>query len=811
MGFVFSSDMIQYILSGIDIATGVLQLGIFTYLIGGGWITILRSISFFLDKLFISFISTFFEYFFKIINGTLIVPETVETVTKNVYFFIALILLFKLGMFILKYIMNPEMVNDENVGVHSLIKRVIIGMILILFMPTIFKVSRNLQSAILKDQVIEKVIMDESSLAKYNELSKKASMGRIIGFSVLQGFWSYDHAKFGSSLVKKQYDKALDKFDPTGININAGGLGYVDTYYYDYFPVLSTIALGYVLYIIIKLCLDVLIRSFKLAVLQIISPLTISDYMINNDKQGVFHNWLRTSIATYLMLFIRILSLWFVIWVTMLMQMTPSECVTNLTNNGVAADVATKSCGSSLLFLNESGQPDMLLRAMIIIALLAFVMDLPKLFSKIFNLDLEQESSVTGMISKIGGIGKMVGLGGLALGGGMLGGAIGSMKSGAQGLAKVKGTQMQNQARMDNLTAKQNKEMASLNPKDPNYAAKKSAMEARHTAERNKMAAENRKREATARAKARHATVASMRGMGTGALGQAFKNTAVGGAVMSGYAGAQSSGQNAAKEREQWDELTDYDKVYKDESKALAQQDLEDEKRAYRQHQMAMSTASYGQQVAANSKLDSLNDSNDEILQENRNINIKLGTNVNVDSVKTMSQAQSAMDKGFNPKDTISGKLDQEIQETRNINIKMGTNIAVDSEETMAQANAAFEKGFSYKDTVAGKLDEEIQETRNINIKMGTNIAVDGEETMAQANAAFDKGFSYNDTVAGKLDQEIEETRNLNYKRKTNKNFDDVSDTISGIEVSKPNRLTGDRTTKAGIILPNNIDVDNKE
>ena len=48
-------------------------------------------------------------------------------------------------------------------------------------------------------------------------------------------------------------------------------------------------------------------------------------------------------------------------------------------------------------------------------------------------------------------------------------------------------------------------------------------------------------------------------------------------------------------------------------------------------------------------------------------------------------------------------------------------------------------------------------------------------------------------------------------ERETNKNFDDVSDTIAGIEVSEPNRLTGDRTTKAGIILPNNIDVDNKE
>lgn len=760
-------DFLQHILTGVDIATGILQLGIFEYLISGGWITIIRSISFFLDKLFISFISKFFDYFFKIIDGTLIVPETIETITKNLYFFIALILLFKLGAFILKYIMNPEMVHDENIGVHSLVKRVIIGMVLLIFMPTIFNISRQFQSAILADKVIEKVIMDKASLNKYNALLAKAPIGRIIGFSVFQGFWSYDNTKFGSALVNNQYKNALDRYDPSDISINAGGrVGYATNYYYDYFPILSTIALGYVLYLIIKLCLDVLIRSFNLTILQIISPLTVSDYMISGDKQGVFSNWVKTTLASYLMLFIRVLSLWFLIWVCMQMQMTNSECVTNLTNQGISVEQANSSCGSSILFLNENGSPDMLLRAMIIIALLAFIMDLPKLFTKIFGLDLEQESSVTGMINKVGGIGKMVGLGGVAFAGGMLGGAIGSIKGGAQALTGLKTGKAVNQAKMSNLTNQYQSDLKALDKNSPDYAQNKAALTAKYNADKNKIEADNRKLER----KALHQASAATKGMAFGGLAAAAKQTSIGGAFAGGYSNSNNSSQNKVKESgDNYDMREAPEKAAEDYQKKIAE---EAATTAYREHQInvtdqinATTTAIAGQQTASNLKLDNLVGLSDQTLQENRNVNIKLGTNVNVDSDKTMEKA-----------------------------------------------NAAYANGFNYQDSIAGKLDQSVEETRNINVKLGTNINVDSDETMEKANDSYSKGFSYQDSVGGKLDQSIEETRNLDFKISTNMNVEDetLTDTIGGVKVSSPDSKTKERATEAGIILPGSIDLDKK-
>ena len=439
MGFVF--DIITELSTAGQLIASVLQLELLNYLISGGWVTILRSIGFFIDRHLVGFITKGFDYFQLIIGRTLIVPATVESITRNVYFFIAAILFFKLAVRIMKYIIDPNLTGDDNIGVNSLVKRVIIGMILILFMPTIFSILRDFQSAIISDKVIEKTIMDRTTYNKYNEITKRAPVGRIIGFSVLQGFLNFNDnlggaiLSFGSGNQEKQWETAKETFDPSAIkDINAGGFLASDTYLFDYIPILSTIALGYTLYLIIKYCFDVLVRSFYLTILQVISPIVIVDYIMDGDREGSFKNWLKTTTGVFLMLFIRIVSLWFIIFVAVQMQMTNKECFDNLVDQGITSEEAAKQCDSSILHLNNNGEVDMLLRAGIIIALLAVSMDMPKLIGKIFNIDLEQESSVTGMINKIGGIGKMVGMAGAAFGGAMLGGAVKNIGAGAKGM-----------------------------------------------------------------------------------------------------------------------------------------------------------------------------------------------------------------------------------------------------------------------------------------------------------------------------------------------------------------------------------------
>lgn len=408
-----------------DLAVSILSyagIAVILYNIGG---ILIRTVSWFFDRILINFIGFFYKYFETIINGTLLTDSVVRGMMDRVYLLVGVFVAFRLGMLLVNYVINPSEVMDEKVGVNALVKRVILGLILIIFMPNIFNFAFKLQEAVLKDQVIERVIMPENEMAKVMKYKEKHGMGKIIGMTVFRGFFNLSDAGKSSSKVKTNFDKATDIEQTYDLSIiedlsmggtfNRGVLAQNgDTYVHDYFPIFSTVVLGYVLYLLVQYCLDAVVRSFKLSVLQVIAPIAIVEYMINSDRNEVFKSWKKAVVATFAMLFMRVASLWFVAYVTMLMQPGATD-------------------STSLL---QTG--DNLLKAIIVLGLLAFMMDFPKMMSDIFGLDLDQSGSVKSVMGKAMGAATA----GLALGGAVAGfgmktaGAVkGTVKGGLTNLA----------------------------------------------------------------------------------------------------------------------------------------------------------------------------------------------------------------------------------------------------------------------------------------------------------------------------------------------------------------------------------------
>lgn len=400
-------DIVATVQNVISLVMDAAKLGLSSWLlIGGGIIYVVRLISFYIDLLIINFIGAIYDYFTMLLDGTMFNEAVVNAVMKNVYVFIGVIVFFRLVMVLLKYIVNPELVNDGKIGASNLVKRVIIGMAGIILIPTIFTFANDIQVAFLKDQVIQKIIIPEDLI----EVSKKKvdNAGRYIGTYVLGGFLNPSSGAPASAV--KKYDLAIKKGDLSSIGVNDGALlvwGW-GGYQYNYFVFLSTFVLGYVLFLMIKYCLDLIGRLFKLFVYQLIAPIAMIEYMINGSADGVFKNWKTAVLSTYFLLFIRVFALWFVVFVMTLMT-------------GELPD--DKYVTGSLLATNDN-----LLRALIIVALLGFMMDLPKLIGNIFGLDLEQEGSASGLLNSIkGGFTKIAGAG-LTMGGAMVGGMIGAAK-----------------------------------------------------------------------------------------------------------------------------------------------------------------------------------------------------------------------------------------------------------------------------------------------------------------------------------------------------------------------------------------------
>ena len=402
-------DPVQWVFLGLQLLQSAAQIGIITWLLSGGWKFVLRTFGFSIDTLLVSFIGRIYEYFMQILNGTLFNDAVLEELMRNVYIFIGIIMFFRLMMIVIKYLVNPDLVNDAKIGTNALIQRCVLGLAGILFIPTLFDLALNLQAHILEDNLIQQIIIPQDMLAEVKD--KVDQGGKYIGTYVLSGFIS--PGENASSKTKTEYKNWLDTGGESGLSTLKKDGWLVGEYEYDYFYFLSTFCLCYVLYIMIKYTLDILTRFFRMLMYQMIAPIAMIEYMINGADDGVFKTWKSGILGTYFMLFVRVMALWFVVFVMALMSSDGDYVAGSL----LATD-------------------DYLLRALILIALIGFMMDLPKLMGQVFGLDLEQEGNAGGILKQVGGMLKGAAVGALTFGGAAVGGAVGVGKA-ALGATKL--------------------------------------------------------------------------------------------------------------------------------------------------------------------------------------------------------------------------------------------------------------------------------------------------------------------------------------------------------------------------------------
>lgn len=397
--------VVDFILNTLGVLENIFSaaiVAILTYMICGGWKFVFRAVSFFFDTQLVKLIGTVFSYFNQLLTMEMFSEELMDELLSNVYVFIGVIMFFRLMLLVVKYLINPDLISDAKAGVSSLIQRVVIGCCGILFIPTIFDLATQLQVAVLEDGIIQQLIIPHDMIDQMEDKINQG--GHYIGTYVLAGFLSPNSS--ASSADVKQFDLGVQQGDLSNIDVNEGGF-LTQKFKYDYFFFISTLALGYVFYYMLKYCIDIAGRCFKLLLYKLLAPIAMIEYMINGSQDGVFKQWLSATISTYAMLFVRILAIWFVLLVTTLMGDEGGAYAGELLTNN-----------------------DYFLRAIIIIALLGFMMDLPKLVGQVFGLDLEQEGSASGVLKQVGGMVKGAAIGALAVGGaaaGSLAGDLGGM------------------------------------------------------------------------------------------------------------------------------------------------------------------------------------------------------------------------------------------------------------------------------------------------------------------------------------------------------------------------------------------------
>ena len=95
-------------------------------------------------------------------------------------------------------------------------------------------------------------------------------------------------------------------------------------YVINYLPFISAAAGVYVVFLLISFCVDIAVRAIKLCFLQMVAPIAIVSYIDPKEtiSNGKLHNWIKECGTTYLSLFLRLATIFLVMFVISMISST---------------------------------------------------------------------------------------------------------------------------------------------------------------------------------------------------------------------------------------------------------------------------------------------------------------------------------------------------------------------------------------------------------------------------------------------------------------------------------------------------------
>ncbi len=185
----------------------------------------------------------------------------------------------------------------------------------------------------------------------------------------------------------------------------------------SYFPLIGAIMAGYLVYVFVKMSIDVGVRMFKLLVLQLLAPLAIVTVITEGVGKrgftGTMSNFIKTYLGVFAELFVRVLF-------TLIVTVFISKFIMNI--------------GAFFGDINLDGETwitKALLICVIMFAGYQFVLKIPDLIKEVFGNKFSMSGTASFDKYAMGLVGGATGLVTGAVGGAMAGGNAGSRITGA--------------------------------------------------------------------------------------------------------------------------------------------------------------------------------------------------------------------------------------------------------------------------------------------------------------------------------------------------------------------------------------------
>lgn len=301
-----------------------------------------------IDSAVYTLIAIVYEILLQISRVNMFENGTFENVARKFYTLLGIFMLFKVTFSFITYLVNPDQMTDKSKGAQKIIINILLVLAMIIITPTAFSKLYDAQTAILTDNVIPKLILgtEDGKIGnreyQMSDICSNPSYtdtdGDYISILVFRPFFqlqdssdpdvvkAYCQDSEPMTVLKYLNQRAIGTSSVVStwgfLGVAVGSIG-TQEYIVDYKFFVSTIVGIVVLLLLVSFCFDVAVRSIKLGFLQIIAPLPIISYVDpKSGKEGMFKKWLKEVGKTWADLFIRLIALFFALYIIQLMNIS---------------------------------------------------------------------------------------------------------------------------------------------------------------------------------------------------------------------------------------------------------------------------------------------------------------------------------------------------------------------------------------------------------------------------------------------------------------------------------------------------------
>lgn len=323
-----------------------------------------------------SLLANLYELFFNLASVEVFTNAHFAEVYRRVQSILTVVMVFYIMFEFIKYIVQPDFMTDKEKGTDGLIKRIAISVLLLVFTPFIFNAATTVQNSIIKSEFLSKVMIGRTfSNSSSSEDDTFSKLGRTFSTNILSLFY-YSNPEYkmcNDDAFECEWIVGFNKSElltngtisslQIGLDSRESGDVVVWHIHFDHF--FAVVVGGFVLYIFILYSIQIGRRVFHIAFLRLIAPIPIVAYM-SSTKDGLFQKWYKQCISVYLDMFIRLLIIYFVLFVC------------NLLLDAKASGTLFNGLG------NLSEFSENLIYIFLILGLLLFAQMAPKLIQDLF-------------------------------------------------------------------------------------------------------------------------------------------------------------------------------------------------------------------------------------------------------------------------------------------------------------------------------------------------------------------------------------------------------------------------------------------